>query len=206
MTVMTMSQLAESYNISRVLIHKTIADNPEFPYTPPPPENVRWGYRFDSAEVDKWLLTHEWARGNPAYHPEIRERLDQERMEKRQKQIAAGITPDDSEATKNIRNKRNGKTNKNEVQTALLQLELDKRRGRLVDRDDVINELSPVVAALAKQIEMWPNQIGKKLGFSDEAIRTFRDHVDEARATFLRNALAGVLNPEFVIEEIPDDE
>lgn len=201
-----MSQVAESYNISRGLIHKTIADNPDFPYTPPPPENVRWGYRFDSAQVDQWLLTHDWSRGNPAYNPHIQERLEQERMEKRQKQIAAGIMPDDdSEATKNVRNKRNGKTNKNDVQTALLQLELDKKRGRLVDRDDVINELSPVVAALAKQIEMWPNQIGKKLGFSDQAIRLFRDHVDEARATFLRNALAGVLNPEFVIENISDE-
>lgn len=205
MTIMTMEQTGVHYNISRVLIKKTIADNPDFPYTPPPPENVRWGYRFDSNEVDNWLLTHEWARGNPAYNPHIQERLERERTEKRAAQISAGITPDDSEAVINVRNKRNGKTNKNDVQTALLQLELDKKRGRLVDRDDVINELSPVVAALAKQIEMWPNQIGKKLGFTDEAIRVFRDHMDEARATFLRNALAGVLNPEFVIEETDDE-
>ena len=73
------------------------------------------------------------------------------------------------------------------VKTQLLQLELDKKRGYLVDRDDVISEFAPKVVRLANQLEMLPRMLGKKFGLSNEMILCVRDYLDQARLAFVRD-------------------
>ena len=123
----------------------------------------------------------------------------------RSKRQLAGLDPDEKvdsiSKLKDTMQKRNAKA---EVQTALLQLELDKKRGRLVDRDDVVNEFAPIIATLAKGLEIMPNLIGKRHGLTDACIRDIRDHIDQLREGLVRSAKNGILSDDFVMQEHDD--
>ncbi len=193
MPILSMRQLAEHYKIDKNLVRKTIAENEDFPYTPAPENNPAAGHKFDLEAVESWLLLHDWARGNSNYRPDIHERLDAESEEKMKKQIAAGIVP---ASVQKLRDNQKSKTNKSDVQTQLLQLELDKRRGRLIDRDEVIAEFAPKISRLAKGLELFPNQFGKKFNLNDEQIRQVRDYVDQLRMDLTRDT-GGILSENY---------
>lgn len=196
--------IARKYNLNRKIVVKTMADNPDFPANIPPEYRAgdREGFRCDEKKVEEWLLTHSWSYGDPKYKPHMAERIEREAEEQRQKQIAAGINPNAaSKLVQTVLNERAGKNNKSEVQTALLQLELDKKRGNLVQRDDVINHFAPRIAMLAKSLEMIPNSIGKRHGLSDEAIRDLRDDFDRIRETLCLSMKEGVMADDFVTSD-----
>lgn len=178
----TLAEAAEHYGVDVRTIKATIAKYPDFPF-----ERIgaqRNKYIFDFDEVDFWLKTpdNDWWRGTREPH------VKTERLEKN---IAAAATFDPPlnspqpsglpETIKIQREELKQRENKSTVQTALLQLELDKKRGLLVDREEVVTFFSMKMATLAKQLELLPNLIGKKMGLNDETIRLFRDHLDEAR-------------------------
>jgi hypothetical protein len=197
---LSLGELEKIYGVDRKIIRKTIAENIDFP-----PGNSNYDklkYAFHRHEIDLWLQTHTWAYGKQ----EAGTKHGFGAQAKRD--LAAGNSAGPRLLPPSIQkyiDKDKDKSTKSQVQTALLQLELDKKRGRLVDRDDVINELAPVVVALAKQLEMLPNLIGKKFGYTDEAIRFLRDYLDQARAGFLRSAMAGVLSDDYAAKDDGDE-
>lgn len=207
MSIVSMEKLSEIHNISRVLIKKTIANFPDFPYIAATSMGPGNGYKFDTEKVEKWLLTNDWARGNTQYRPDIHPRLEREAEEKREKQIAAGLDPDDyvPASIQKYRDAAKAKNSKSDVQTQLLQLELDKKRGDLVRRDDVINEFAPMISTLAKGLEIMPNLIGKRHGLSDAVIRDIRDHLDQLREALVRSSKIGMLSDDFVAS-VDEDE
>ena len=207
MPIVSMRGLAELHNIDKNLVRRTIAESPDFPYIAPPENNPRAGYQFDTELVDSWLLLNDWARGNTQYRPDIHDRLAKEAEEKLEKQAKAGLVPANlPESVRRMVKIKEEKNKKSDVQTALLQLELDKKRGRLVDRDEVVMEFAPKIARLAKGLELFPNLFGKRFGLDDEQIRQMRDYMDELRAALTRDD-GGILSESYQpVAEDEDDE
>jgi hypothetical protein len=198
MPILTMTEAGAHYKVDKKLIRRTISEFPDFPYTPAPPGRAYEGHKFNTDAVDSWLLINHWARGDAAYHPEIEPRLAREAAEKIQKQIEAGILPTEyvPPSVQKMRDKEQSKNKKSDVQTALLQLELDKRRGKLIDRDEVIAEFAPKISRLAKGLELFANKFGKKFNLTDPQIREVRDYVDELRLDLTRDD-GGILSDEY---------
>lgn len=195
MPILNMAQLANHYKIDRKLVRRTIAEHESFPYTPAPENNPGAGHRFDLGQVESWLLINDWSRGNTSYNPHIADRLEAEAEEKAHKQAAAGILPVPA-SIQSIRDKSKQKSNKADVQTALLQLELDRKRGRLVDRDEVIAEFAPKISRLAKGLELFPNRFGRKFNLTDAQIREVREYFDELRLALTRDE-GGILSENY---------
>lgn len=70
------------------------------------------------------------------------------------------------------------KDRKNQIQTDLLQLELDKAQGLLIDRAEVTKTFSTILARVAKLLDLFPAAFGRKMNFDAgtvEEIRKFHD-------------------------------
>lgn len=157
----SMSKASKNYGVNRDTIRATIAKYDHFPI-------IKDGkfLKFDLDAIDEWLGQNDWWRGT------------------REQQSPDEDVPD---IIKKLRGAQNQKEGKTQVQTELLQLELDKKRGLLVEREAVVAVFSYKMARFAKQHELIPNLVGKKTGMTDAQIRLLRDHLDEARKALLKD-------------------
>lgn len=73
------------------------------------------------------------------------------------------------------------KDKKAQIQTELLQIELDEKLARLVPSEDVIKYFSTKMAQLAKKIDLFPAMLGCRLGFEPDVIEEVRKFSDEWR-------------------------
>lgn len=158
-------QTAKHYGVDRKTLRATIAHEPEFPREKNGGGNT---FKFYWDTIDDWLKTNDWYRGE-------REPRSEEPSEDLPQNI------------QKIRSDQLTKNSKSVVQTKLLELEYDKRRGVLVEREVIVGHMITVVARLAKQLELLPNLIGKKTGATDEQIRMWRDHLDQVRNAFVND-------------------
>jgi hypothetical protein len=178
---------------------------------PQPSCDSRGHYSFDEQKVDDWLLLNDWSRGNIAHNPHIIDRIVRETEEKRMRLEALGEPPNQGSAEKlppsvqKMRDVMEQKTAKGRIQTELLQLEFDKKKGLLVSRSEVIQEFAPKIARLAKGLEMMPNLFGKKWGLDDKKIKELRDYMDELRFALSRDD-GGILSDKYVPKLDSDDE
>ena len=193
--------VAQTYNINRILVRKTISEYADFPI-----HHERERVYFYREEIDEWLKTHVWAWGVKRIAPSTAERVEKE-LSAVENNILDGI-PDGEErvlppSIQRIRDEKEAKGSKAQVQTALLQLELDKKRGQLCNRDDVISHFAPRIAMLAKGLEMIPNLVGKKLGLSDAVIREMRDQIDRHRENLTGCMKDGIMSDDYAL--VDDD-
>lgn len=79
------------------------------------------------------------------------------------------------------------KDRKAAIQTDLLQIELDKERGLLIDRAEVVKAFSTIVARVAKQMDMMPGHIGRELNWPAEAVELLRTQIDKCRVAIAKN-------------------
>lgn len=184
---LNLSETAAHYKLDPKTIKATIAMHEDFPCIKT--GGYKNGWTLDIDAIDKWLKTNEWYYGPNGKVMTLR------RMIAEGKEAPAAVeTKPEPEVEENvpagiksIRKEQGMRESKSKVQTELLQLELDKKRGLLVDREEVVAVFSYKMARFAKQHELIPNLIGKKMGLSDETIRLLRDHLDEARRALLKD-------------------
>jgi len=171
-------EASDRYGVDRKTIRATVARYIDFPRVKT--GGTKHGWEFNWEHVDEWLKKNTWYRG---------ERQPTASALKRQ--INVGTKEDDLPlSAQKIREDLLSRDNKGVVQTKLLQLELDKKMGVLVEREDIIGRMSVLVARLAKQLDMMPNLIGKKMGLPDDVIRMLRDNMDQARSAFVNDSEA----------------
>ena len=178
-------QTAEHYGIDRKTLRATVARYPKFPRRKV--GGTKHGWELDWDEIDEWLKKNSWYRGRRA--PSMRSRINR--------------GDDPNELPLDIQKIRKGilaKDTKEDIQTKLLRLEYDKKRGVLVERAEIVGSMAIIVARLAKQLELMPNLIGKKTGATDEQIRMWRDVMDQARNAFVNDA-DPILNAEVMDTE-----
>jgi hypothetical protein len=176
MTIENLLQTAKHFNVDRKTIRSTIAKYKNFPCRKNP-DNGRT--EFDWKKISDWIDEgNDWWRG--------------ERVQPDKEDLPDNI--------KRLRKEINSKDSKSAVQTKLLQLEYDKKRGVLVEREEIISRMIILISRVAKQMEMMPNLIGKKMGLPNETIELFRLHMDQARealvndseTAFSKDEMAGV--------------
>lgn len=66
-------------------------------------------------------------------------------------------------------------------QAAMIQMQVEERRGKLVEREWVKLEVSTVFAAFAREMDLAIPRIGKRLGLPKEAVALWRADMDAAR-------------------------
>jgi hypothetical protein len=75
-----------------------------------------------------------------------------------------------------------------EAQAALAELELQKLRGLVIDREQVLATMSGAYAKLAKAHDRFARSTGVELNWSGETIAFVRARLDEMRRQFVRDA------------------
>lgn len=169
-------QLSEHFGVDRSTIRATVARHVDFPRMKV--GGTKNGWSFNLIDVEKWLEMNTWYRGTR--DPSIRAL---------RRAINGGKEGDEIPlSAAKIRDDLLQRDTKNSIQTKLLQLELDKKNGVLVNREEIVGRMSIIVSRLAKQLEMVPNLIGKRTGATDEQIKLWRDHLDMVRNAFVNDS------------------
>lgn len=79
-------------------------------------------------------------------------------------------------------------------QADLLDIKLAQMRGELITKENAIRETSTGFAWWAREIDTWPDKLGRKFGFTPEQVTYFRKLADDARNNAqARFAKAGLL-------------
>lgn len=81
------------------------------------------------------------------------------------------------------------------AQTELLNMQLEERRGNLVERDEIIRACATAVANLAKFHDLLPMRLAKKMDLSKEVIIAFQKELDTARDQFVAELSKSKLLP-----------
>lgn len=75
---------------------------------------------------------------------------------------------------------------KSKIQTDLLELELKKKMGELVDRQQVVSHLSTKLAQFGKRMDLLPAMIGRKCTLAPAVIEEIRKYLNDAREALIR--------------------
>lgn len=195
MRVAGLLAMEKHYAVDRNIIKRAMAHTDDFPFWKDGPAFV-----IETNDVDRWLELHGgWGVGDQSKVTKTQQ-TDPE-FSKIHGVPVVPADPRDTPSLQKLREKTSGRGDKSHVQTQLLQLELDKKRGNLVPRDLVVNTFAPIFATFAKEVELIPNSIGRELGLSDDVILAIRERLDRARENLVRASKQGIMAKDFALKE-----
>lgn len=167
-TYATMEEAGIHCGVSDTTIRDYVKRYPDLPVHRKGTGGKKNGYQFDLDDLDRWREKNNLLNWSP-------------RMlagEGAQSQNNDPNMPQRPTSTKDRRAL---------IQTELLQIELDKEKGLLVDRAEVIKACSTIFARLARQLDLIPGSIGRELSLVPELVELLRDKLDKARIAICKN-------------------
>jgi phage terminase Nu1 subunit (DNA packaging protein) len=175
--ILNYGELCERYGVKRATLRNYISLY-DFPVVSRGVAGEGW--QFDTDQVDAWrsrtgLLG---TKRGPRRHDPRQMRLPTT--------VPGAAAEEQEQSTLNLPPVRET-DRKAKIQADLLQLELDEKSGRMVEREAVAALFSAKFARFAKRLDMIPTLVARKMGLAPEVERELRDHLDEARTALVRD-------------------